>query len=108
VHPRQFNRFNRAFYERLEQGDTVETAMQFGRRMLEQNTVIEDAAGFGWFTLVTGPRSEIRLVPQRARGRQEPTPKRGHGDERRDVGRAAGSRPPENGDAFSRPSGESP
>ena len=103
VHPRQFNRFNRAFYQRLEQGETVETAMQFGRRMLQQNTVIEDAAGFGWFTLVTGPKPDIRLVPQRAASLQRPVSKRAQEDDGREGGRAAGSRPPASGDAFGRP-----
>jgi len=75
VHPLQFQGFNKEFYEHLGQGDTVEAAVQHGRRRLEQNKVVEEAAGFGWFTLITGPRSDIRLVPQREKSPQAPRPK---------------------------------
>jgi hypothetical protein len=75
VHPRQFQAFNRAFYEHLGDGDPVETAVQRARQVLEQNKSVEDSAGFGWFTLVTGPNPYLRLVPQRAGNRQQPSPK---------------------------------
>jgi hypothetical protein len=105
VHPRQFHSFNRVFYRHLERGDTVEMAVQLGRRELEQNKAIEDAAGFGWFTLVTGPKPGIRLVPQRAASPQQPTPKLVGGDEGREPGRPAPPPPVGSGDAFGR-SGE--
>ena len=101
VHPRQFHRFNRAFYQHLEQGDTVETAMQFGRHNLAENIAIEDAAGFGWFTLLTGPKPEIRLVPQRVVSPQQPAPK-GTWEDYRDNAREAVSRRTASGDAFGR------
>ncbi|RZU75498.1 trypsin-like peptidase [Micromonospora kangleipakensis] len=74
VHPRQFQSFNRGFYRHLGRGESVETAVQLGRGMLEQNKFVEDAACFGWFTLVTGPQSDIRLVqPQPARHQDRST-----------------------------------
>jgi hypothetical protein len=76
VHPRQFQSFNRLLYLHLRDGGSVETAVQRGRGMLASNRSVEDAAGFGWFSLVTGPRSDIRLVQQRTLTPLEPTPKR--------------------------------
>ena len=106
VHPRQFRSFNGAFYQRLERGETVETAVQFGRRALQQNIDVEDAAGFGWFTLVTGPKSEIRLIPQRAERPRQPTRGVARQDEGRSDAQAPAPPPPARGpDAFGRPDG---
>lgn len=74
VHPRQFQSFNRVFYEHLLAGDTVETAVQLGRGMLQQSNIVEDVAGFGWFTLVTGPQPGFRLLAPRAPSPQAPRP----------------------------------
>jgi hypothetical protein len=101
VHPRQFQSFNREFYLHLRDGGSVERAVQLGRGVLERNKFVEDAAGFGWFSLVTGPRSDIRLVQQRTSSPREPTPYRPLEDQPGD--RDETSRPSAvSGDEFSR------
>lgn len=62
VHPRQFDPFNHGFYDVLKAGGSIEEAVQAGRRPLERNRPLNDAACFGWFVLITGEQSEIRLV----------------------------------------------
>lgn len=62
VHPDQCKTFNREFYRVLGQGQSVETATQLARRRLQHAKPVDDAAGFGWFTVVTGRRSGIHLV----------------------------------------------
>jgi len=64
VHPRQFTHFNTGFYQRLESGATLADAVQDGRRRLQVTPLGDDAAGFGCFTLVTGPSSDVRLLAQ--------------------------------------------
>ena len=65
VHPKQCQKFNDKFYELLGQGKSVETAVQLARYKLMYDKPMDDAAGFGWFTIVTGPQSGIRLVSLR-------------------------------------------
>ena len=65
VHPLQCQKFNGKFYEVLRSGESVETAVQLGRYKLKYDRPVEDAAGFGWFTIVTGPQSDICLVSRR-------------------------------------------
>ena len=65
VHPKQCQKFNDRFYELLGQGRSVETAVQLARYKLMYDKPMDDAAGFGWFTIVTGPQSGIRLVSLR-------------------------------------------
>jgi hypothetical protein len=70
VHPEQCEIFNSKFYESLGRGETVETAAQLARRDLYYDKPVGDAAGFGCFSIVTGPQSDIRLVSPR---QQDPT-----------------------------------
>jgi hypothetical protein len=63
VHPTQCHTFNSAFYGALAAGGSVETAVQQARTMVQKNQYLGDAAGFGSFTLITGPKSDTRLVP---------------------------------------------
>jgi len=82
VHPRQFTVFNTSFYRKLEGGATLADAVQDGRRRLDVTPFDDDAAGFGCFTVVTGPNSDIRLMvqqvakpdnaPRRPPGQSEP------------------------------------
>ncbi len=65
VHPKQCQKFNDKFYELLGSGKSVETAVQLARYKLMYDKPMDDAAGFGWFTIVTGPQSGIRLVSLR-------------------------------------------
>ncbi|GAA1694629.1 hypothetical protein GCM10009733_107970 [Nonomuraea maheshkhaliensis] len=74
VHPKQCKVFNDSFYEALGRGESIETAVQAGRRMLKVDKPVEDAAGFGWFTLVTGPQSGVRLVSPVAESPLTPGP----------------------------------
>jgi hypothetical protein len=62
VHPRQSNRFNVALYNALGSGETVEMAVQRARKDVLDNQFLGDAAGFGWFALLTGPRADTQLV----------------------------------------------
>jgi hypothetical protein len=71
VHYKQYSHFNVKFYSELGKGASVEAAVQVARQALQQNKLIEDAAGFGWFTLVTGPRSDIRLMRSYGKSPQE-------------------------------------
>jgi hypothetical protein len=61
VHPWQFATFNKAFYGALET-NPVELAVQRARLRLAGDEPVNDAAGFGWFTLITGPTAGIRIV----------------------------------------------
>jgi hypothetical protein len=65
VHPYQCADFNRRFYRELANGETIGKAVQKGREVLELDMPVEDAAGFGWFTVSTGDQSDARMVSQR-------------------------------------------
>ncbi len=65
VHPEQCEIFNSKFYELLGEGETVETAAQLARRDLHSVNPVGDAAGFGCFSIVTDPQSDICLVSPR-------------------------------------------
>ena len=62
MHPRQLKVFNEGFYQALAEGQAVEVAVQRGRDKASQNRLLGDAACFGWFTLLTGPKPDTRLV----------------------------------------------
>jgi hypothetical protein len=62
VRPEQCQTFNEKFYASLGRGETIEKAAQLARDDLKSEHRVEDAAGFGWFTVVTGPQADIRLV----------------------------------------------
>jgi hypothetical protein len=61
--PAQLQAFNKTFYGHLITGCSVEAAVQQARSALLHR--VDDAAGFGCVTLVTGTHPNIRLVPQR-------------------------------------------
>ncbi|MBU2667810.1 serine protease [Actinoplanes bogorensis] len=64
VHPRQYWRFDSGFYEALgKERTSVESAVQRGRRLVSKDSPVEDAAGFGWFTLLTAGRNGLHLRP---------------------------------------------
>jgi hypothetical protein len=63
VHPRQFQTFNSALYRELGAGCSIEAAVHQARRQLKGTPSLADAAGFGWFTLVTGPLADMALRP---------------------------------------------
>jgi len=58
----QCEMFNRAFYESLGRGNTIEKAVQEARWTVWDSTSAVDAAGFGWFTVVTGSQTDICLA----------------------------------------------
>jgi hypothetical protein len=62
VHPKLSNSFNNAFYYALGEGRSVEAAMQYARRALHDGQVAGDAASFGWFSLLTGPKADTQLL----------------------------------------------
>jgi len=62
VYPTQCEMFNRTFYESLGSGATIEKAVQEARWAVRDSTSAMDAAGFGWFTVVTGSLTGVRLV----------------------------------------------
>jgi hypothetical protein len=68
VHPDQCAGFNPSFYRELANGETIGRAVQKGREVLDLDMPVEDAAGFGWFTVSTGAQSDARLVSQRPEG----------------------------------------
>jgi hypothetical protein len=61
VHPWQFATFNTRFYHALE-SKAVEQAVRDARLQLAEDQPLNDAAGFGWITLVTGPTAGMRIV----------------------------------------------
>jgi hypothetical protein len=65
VHPKQCQKFNDKFYEVLGSGESIETAVQLARYKLMYDRPMDDASGFGWFTVITGPQSGICLVSLR-------------------------------------------
>jgi hypothetical protein len=75
VHPRQFQTFNGAFYRELGAGCSIEVAVHKARRQLKGTPSLSDAAGFGWFTLVTGPRADMALRPTQVEVPGEGQPK---------------------------------
>ncbi len=62
VHPRQAQAFNRRFYEALGGGATIEAAVQEGRAEVGDDRFLGDAAGFAWFSLITGPQAGLQVV----------------------------------------------
>jgi hypothetical protein len=62
VHPNQCKMFNDKFYDELKSGESVAAAVQRARNKIMYDKPVEDAAGFGWFTIVTGPQSDFSLV----------------------------------------------
>ena len=62
VHPLQCHTFNDRFYDELKNGESVAAAVQGARNKVMYDKPVEDAAGFGWFTIVTGPQSDFSLV----------------------------------------------
>ena len=62
VYPDQCEMFNHEFYRFLSRGESIEHAVQEARHVLQENKPAGDAAGFGWFTVVTGRQTGIRLV----------------------------------------------
>jgi len=62
VHPLQCHAFNDKFYQELTSGGSVAAAVQLARNKVMYDKPVEDAAGFGWFTVVTGPQSDVSLV----------------------------------------------
>jgi hypothetical protein len=62
VHPQQSHTFNAALYRVLADGEPIEVAVQRARTEVAGNQFLGDAAGFGSFTLVTGPKSDMRIV----------------------------------------------
>ena len=62
VHPAQLQGFNQTFYREVGAGKQVEAAVQEARNRLQQHKQVEDAAGFGWFTLLTDDRPGLVLV----------------------------------------------
>lgn len=62
VHPIQCHTFNDKFYDELKNGESVAAAVQGARNKVMYDKPVEDAAGFGWFTIVTGPQSDFSLV----------------------------------------------
>jgi hypothetical protein len=65
VHPHQCRTFNNAFYRVLATGGSVEAAVQQARTEVQKNEHLGDAAGFGSFTIITGPKSDTRIAPHR-------------------------------------------
>jgi hypothetical protein len=64
VHPLQLKSFNQVFYQRLKSGEPVEVAVQRARNKLQGDKPVEDAACFGWFTLITGSRPGFTIVAE--------------------------------------------
>ena len=64
VHLSQCELFNNTFYKALGEGDSIVAATQLARTALKNNKPHSDAAGFGWFAVITGPQSDIRLISQ--------------------------------------------
>lgn len=62
VHLEQCGTFNGAFYEALGKGESVVAATQLARTVLKDDKPAADAAGFGWFAVITGPQSEFYLT----------------------------------------------
>src|SRR5439155_829522 len=65
VHPRLVQTFNTALYRELGEGRPIEAAVHQARRQLHRTPLLGDAAGFGWFALVTGPKADLQLRPVR-------------------------------------------
>lgn len=64
VHAYQFQPFNEKFYGCLGSGETVEAAVQAGRRALSLNHPLGDHAGFSWFAVSTGEHVGFRVYAQ--------------------------------------------
>jgi Trypsin-like peptidase domain len=71
VHPLLYQPFNRSLYQVLAKGRTVEEAVQLSRKSLYTNQPLDDYAAFGWFALMTGPESGIRVVAPAAESPQQ-------------------------------------
>lgn len=70
VHPREAIAFNKKLYSTLREGKTIEEAVQAARTEMREGEVPleEDSASFGWFSLLTGPDSGLRLLEAHAGG----------------------------------------
>jgi Trypsin-like peptidase domain len=75
VYPDQCKTFNDEFYRCLSDGDTIEAAVQKARHNLKKGDPTGDPAGFGWFTVITGGQTGIRLVEREARDPNQPGPR---------------------------------
>ena len=88
VYPTQCELFNEKFYRFLSQGSSIEHAVQEARRALKDDQPAADAAGFGWFTVLTGRQTSIRLAtptprdPTLASARSPGEPPEGRNDVR--------------------------
>jgi hypothetical protein len=67
VYPDQCQMFNDEFYRFLSRGASIEEAVQEARYSLKVSKPTGDAAGFGWFTVVTSNQTGVRLVVPPAR-----------------------------------------
>ncbi len=70
VHLLQAHRFNESLYAALVDGKPIEEAVQNARSTLRTDGVLSDAAGFGWFTLLTGPKSGMKIASGGAQQRK--------------------------------------
>jgi hypothetical protein len=62
VYPDQCQMFNDEFYRFLSRGASIEQAVQEARYTLKVSKPTGDAAGFGWFTIVSSDQTGMRLV----------------------------------------------
>ena len=75
VYPDQCQVFDGEFYRSLGGGASIEEAVQEARGKLNADQPTGDAAGFGWFTVVTGRQTGIRLVAPELRDPNVPSPR---------------------------------
>lgn len=75
VYPDQCQVFDREFYRSLGGGASIEEAVQEARCKLKADKPTGDAAGFGWFTVVTGRQTGIRLAAPELRDPNVPSPR---------------------------------
>ena len=75
VYPHQCQVFDRQFYRSLSGGASIEEAVQEARCKLKAGKPTGDAAGFGWFTVVTGRQTGIRLAAPELRDPNAPSPR---------------------------------
>ncbi len=65
LHTRELSPFNQTLYAALGQSKSIERAVQLARKKVDDRRAI-DAAGFGAFSLITGDKAGMRLVPAEA------------------------------------------
>lgn len=83
VHPKELNMFNTTLYAALGEGKAVETAVQLARQRVDRLRALGDAAVFGTFSLITGERADMRLVPVEVSSPVETTAAQERGSPRR-------------------------